>query len=236
MNTLKRFLGQEGAVTGATTGQLTVSILKRDGGQVAFDEGLEVTQLVMQELSSIAASGFGIPRDNRGVHSHVQDVDALLLLHDNTKILGFASALFPREGFLYLHGIVLSPEVKGKGGAGLLVRSLLSVCDCRDMAFSTQNPVMFCLLRSICHAVYPSPEVNEVPEHFWPRLIKLLDGRSGILDPKTGVRLNAYSQCLYPQIPESNDSSVNEWFSEKLMIEDGKTNNGFLFIGEDLTR
>lgn len=234
MSTLMRFLEQEGAVTSIETDQLTVSALRRKEGLLTFDENDSVASEIIQDLCGVAGNGFGAPPEEHqgeGARSHIQGVDALLLLHNKTQALGFASAFFPREGFLYLHGIVLSPAAKGKGGSRLLVRSLLEMYEGPDIALSTQNPVVFCLLRSMYRAVYPSPEA-EMPQRLWDRAQGIVRERSGTFDVKTGVRLKAYTQCLYPQIPESGDQSVNDWFARQLQIEDGKTRNGFLFLGE----
>ncbi len=189
------------------------------------------------EFHRVAAKGFGVPFEEKsedGVRNHVVEADGLFVLHNQSSVLGFASTRHLWEvGSLYLHGIVLDSSVQGRGFSRALMEYAVSSrpASLRVLGFTTQNPVMFCLGRSIVRdrKIYPSPQNPTLSPQLRP-FGKLLVPEDDI-HPETFVIRERYSVCLYPKIPESRDWEVNRWFASSLEIRDGQTRHGFLFIG-----
>ena len=168
-----------------------------------------------------------------GIRSHVLSVDSLAVLHQEDILLGFASSkFFKEEGVFYLHGIVVSPLFKGQGGGALLLQTVLEQTNFPMIALTTQNPVMFCLLRRFCRRIYPSPAQPLVPQGLLSVGSRLVVGRSGHLNEATFVIDGLYKRCLYSTLPRSRDDAVNKWFDEALAVKEGVSRNGFLFVGE----
>ncbi len=208
-------------------------VTSRDS-RIYFDEKNSAAQEVFAELTVLTAHSFGMELDETssdGTLHHLQDHDVLVMLHDEKGIAGFASGFFSKDGLFYLHGIAIAPRAKGRGAARRMVRIMLNVSGTAGITFTTQNPVMFCLLRSICTATYPASE-HGIPAHLHKQVISLMQGRNGTLDPFTGIVHNLYGRCLYPQLPESRDPAVNEWFAKALNVSAGQTRNAFVFVGQ----
>ena len=215
---------------------MNVSIVKDPRNTMrSSDDGRDIEALIAT-LQVVTANSFGIPLAERsadGVRRHVVDVHGLAFLHDEDSVLGFASALlFPEDDIFYLHGVAIDASSKRKGGARTLVRSLVDTMPCGRMAFTTQNPAMYCFLKSLYWSVYPSVDAREVPESVRDVGVRLTKERTGALDPRTFVVENLYGKCLYENVPESTEPQVNRWFRESLAIENGVTRNAFLFVAE----
>lgn len=195
----------------------------------------EATRII-QNLESLTHLSFGSELDEKssdGLRDHVKNVDRVALLAQENNLLGFASVkLFPEFELMYLHGVAISNSFKGRGGALALIQYLLKVTELPFIAFTTQNPVMFCLLQNMSQEVYPSLEKRQVPENLQGVGKILVNGRGGKFDPKTFVIENLYHSCLYDRIPLSRDQTVNAWFEDALDIKGGKTRSGLLLWGK----
>lgn len=236
MKNLSKFIS-----TGITTegeGGVCISVLE-DPKEVLIAPGNSsfLNNLIL-DIQIMTAQSFGIELENQtddGVRNHVVNVDALAFIHDNKKVLGFASAKIPKnENVFYLYGVAIAQEFKGKGGARSLVKALLNLGKFSKIVFTSQNPIMFCLLRSLCVDVYPSPDNNGVPDRFSVLGKTLLDNRPGKFNAKTLVINQLYGKCLYKTIPRCRQNNVNIWFDSSLNVQDGITRDAFLFIGEGI--
>jgi len=233
MTYLADFLKLQDAERYGQCGELQVSILGTPTSPVYLDEREGCVRQLITHLTHLTADSFGTPLNENsgdGTKQHLSGASALAILHNSNEALGFASGLFPREGHMYLHGIALSPKAKGQRAAALLVSALRDRSALSTVAFTTQNPVMYCLAKSFSSALWPNP-VENIPEHFRHQAVCLMSERKGVFDPTTGVSKGLYTQCLYEKIPSCTDTSVSSWFERQLSIKDGRSNDGFLFVG-----
>lgn len=230
---LRKLLSGEGFEEVSRKNGISVAVIHEGIGEVEFDEDRPFVSRMIGELSAMTAASFGMPLDetsNDGTRAHIQGVTGLAVLHDSARLLGFASGKFPKEGMFYLHGVAISPLVKRRGGARALTEALWKRSGLDEVSFTTQNPVMFCLLRSMCKEVYPNPN-ERLPFVLEERAKALVQGRAERFDAEYGVLENLYGRCLYERLPESNDASVNQWFAKSLQVKGQQTRHGFLFIG-----
>jgi hypothetical protein len=210
-----------------------VLVTGAEGKKVVFDEENPDAKRLLAELAETIARSFCKELDESmkaGATRHLQNHDSLVILYDKHGPAGFASG-FSKEELLDLHGIAIAPRAKGSGAARIMLNLLRSASGAKGITFTTQNPVMFRLLRSICTTTYPNPQGN-VPEVLQSHITMLTQGRPGLLSPATGVIRDLYSHCLYPVLPESRDLVVNEWFSRMLETYEGRTRNAFIFLGQ----
>ena len=235
MRNLQAFLIRQGAVV-SQWHSTSISVLTEPRTILSANENKEFVNKIIDDLQAITAGSFGTKLEEQssdGVRDHVINVDGLSFLHDGDELLGFASSkLFPEQGIFYLHGIAIARHFKGKGSGVALTKSLMDVVRLPLIAFTTQNPIMFRLLRSLSVATFPSPALKEIPEHLQSVGKGLVNGRSGHFDPTTFVVRELYGRCLYGTIPNCGDPLVDHWFAETLAIKNGLTRNAFLFIGD----
>ena len=169
-----------------------------------------------------------------GVRDNVTNVDVLAVMYDAEKVFGFASArIIPEHDLFFLHGAAVLRATQGKGVGLSVVKILLEKSKMQRIAFTTQNPAMFCLCRKVFGLVYPRPEIIAIPERLEIIGAELMSGRKGEFSPKTFVAKELYSSCLYDRIPDCKDMAVNEWFKSRLNIENGLSRSAFLLIGEN---
>jgi hypothetical protein len=185
----------------------------------------------------IVARGFGgdmLTRTPEKIRVRLLSADALAILDDGDRVVGFATS----DDYLdyktfYLDGVVILPEVKRCGIP--LIQALMDGSNLQQIACTTQNPIVFCLLRSICATVSPSPEKPNAPAHLRQiasQIMRDQKGDAGALDPTTFVIRDLYETCRYRAIPASRDERVNRWFADALNIHGGRTRDGFFFVGE----
>ena len=188
----------------------------------------------LNQIYEVVRSGFSQPRSEKlyaDVQDHVND-HLLAVSSIDGRIVGFASvAILERLDTFYLHGIAIHAEFQSKKVGRRTMEALLNRVDVPRVAFTTQNPKMFCFLREQVARCFPSPEEQRVPdtEHTYGQA--LMADRKGVFDPETFVSKNLYSACLYPRIAPSGDECVNRWFQESLEMRDGQTAHGFLLCG-----
>ncbi|MDP4000650.1 MAG: GNAT family N-acetyltransferase [bacterium] len=236
MKDLTTFLAEQLFIT-TDQGEFSISTL--DNPKVTFAEpgNQEFTDDLIDMMQVIVAESFGVEPKNKsrdGIRNHVITVDSLAILHQQNKIVGFASSkLFPLDDTFYLHGVAVAPHLKGKGAGAMLVRTLADRAGLKRIAFTTQNPLMFCLLRSLLAKIFPSPGEKMVPSQLREVGTRLVFGRSGNFDPVTFIIRYLYGNCLYDSLPISRDVNVNRWFTDALNVVNGITRDGFLFIGEN---
>ena len=204
---LTKFLLKEGA-TSFSWRSIFISVIKNSKSILTKKENQEFTNNLVDEIQVITAESFGTKMDTQsddGVRNHVINAQTIALLHDSTQIFGFASFNdIPENKLLYLHGIAIANNLKGIGAGPAVVKTLASITKLPRIAFTTQNPAMFCLLRKICSEIYPSPEHELVPQSLQALGQKLINGRSGELDHQTFIINDLYEKCLYDPIPGCN--------------------------------
>lgn len=187
-------------------------------------------------LCAMVNQSFGTDLENDGddgIRNHVVNVDLIAFVHDDEQVMGFASAkLLPKnDTTMHLHGVAIGDEFKGLGLAKRLVRMLLTIGEFQYLTCTSQNPVMFNLLSSVCEKVYPSIAGEGIPNEIVLLGKSSIVGRSGTLDPETFIIKDLYEKCLYQSLPRSKVAGVNDWFDSSLGVKDGTTRDGFLFVG-----
>lgn len=236
MRTLKDFFSSQFAWTVGWEGA-TITVLEGPGQALNDPANAEIVNRLLGDLQRITTESFGMELNTKtddSVRNHVDNVDSIAFLHEDDRILGFASSKsLPKEGVFYLHGVAVAQDSKRRGVGKKLICTLSNMANMRRIAFTTQNPIMFCLLRGLCTKVFPQPGNREVPCDFRELGTRLVAGRSGRIDPKSFVITGLYERCLYDFIPDSHDEPVNRWFATALDIKSGSTHDGFLFIGEN---
>lgn len=235
MKTLQTFLSAYGVLT-TNLGDFSISVLNNPRPPLIARENEKFVDRLVSKLHALSAESFGVELEKKsidGIRRHIIDVAGLAFLHKHNEVLGFASSkLFPDDECFYLHGIGVTHSFKGEGASTNLVKALWNLTTLPKIAFTTQNLIMFCLLKKLCASVYPSPEAQIVPKFLHNLGMRLVSGRRGELDRATFVIRQLYRKCLYNKIPECRDPSVNQWFAEALKITAGITHDAFLFVGE----
>lgn len=188
-------------------------------------------------LCLMVNQSFGTDLENDGddgIRNHVVNVDSIAFVHSNEQVMGFASAKLLGKGntVLHLHGVAVGDEFKRNGFAKRLVKGLLMVGGFSHLTCTSQNPIMFNLLSSVCEKVYPSIVDERIPDEIVMLGKSSIVGRAGTLDSKTFIIKDLYEKCLYQSLPRSKVNAVNDWFAYSLGVKDGITRDAFLFIGK----
>jgi hypothetical protein len=216
------------------TDKIEVRIISAFKPIVPLLDAIVLEQLV-GSIFPAAARAFSVPLSEgfyRDVLEHVVSADMLAVALVEKEVVGFASVKDLAElDTFFLHGIAIDPIHHKLGAASQMLDVLLSESSRSRIAFTTQNPKMFCLLRSKAETCFPSPESQTVDKREWGYTTKLMLGRRGEFNPETSVATSLYSECLYPSILPSVDNGVNEWFNHSLEIKEGRTRNGILLCG-----
>lgn len=191
---------------------------------------------LVREIFPMAARAFSISQSNEfyeDVREHITVADMLAVCFSNHQVIGFASVRDMVElDTFFLYGVAVEPTTQCLGVASILISSLLEKSPRRRIAFTTQNPKMFCLLKKYARKCFPSPDEQNVHHGEMVYGAKLMSKRHGEFDPSTFVSKNLYQNCLYPEIQPAADAKVNQWFWRSLEIQDGRTRHGFLLCGE----
>jgi hypothetical protein len=191
---------------------------------------------LLAEMSTLAEQAFGQKlneENSEDAYSQIVVADTLTIFGEQQEIIGWAATRFlVDEQLLFLHGIVVRPRTQYRGiGQLLLQRHLAHWKTAKTIALTTQNPRMYGLLKKSCRQVFPSPAAPTLPEHLHSTVQKALTQIHVEDCSPTAVLTGFYSKCLYPEIPESADQTINEWFKRGLAIEDRQSKNGILLIG-----
>lgn len=197
-----------------------------------------VVDVYVNQMINIAHNSFGLRLDEDsqdGAKDHILETDKLVICYNADEIKGFASAKIVKIDFqevFFIHGIAISPEYQGNGCSRSIMSALLSLAGDRKVAFTTQSPIAYCSIAKNLKWVYPNETEQFVPAVYRKTGMLLAKWRSsGIFNSGSSVIQNLYDDCLYRRIPISTRPEVNEWFTQKLNIEDGYTRNGILFVG-----
>lgn len=189
----------------------------------------------VRQIYTVVQSGFSRQESKElydDVVNHIND-DTLAIAVIADQIVGFAGVkVIPNLDTFFLHGIAVHGEFHGRHVGKRIMNALLTEIDLPRIAFTTQNPKMFCFLRNWTKRQYPSPKEPTVPstEHAYSQI--LMSERVCDFNTSTSVAKNLYRDCLYPQIEDSRDEPVNRWFRKSLEMQEGKTKHGFLLYGD----
>jgi hypothetical protein len=181
---------------------------------------------------NIANEAFGSKgeRDLANMRGRLLNVDELVFLDDQGELVGFSTGhSYPDQGLFYLDGVVMLPKAGGGGKGTALIETISNGFG--RLACTTQNPVIFRLMRKMMVSVSPSPEKPETSDALRDVAVRLV-GKRGHLDPKTFVIRDLYPSCRYTEIPSSGDPQIDRWFRDALDVVSGQTRNGFFLIGQ----
>ncbi len=214
---------------------LEVSILDNPGSILGVQT--EVVKSIVTEITAFTAKSFGQTLDENsgdGVYSHLITASKLILVHSDEEILGFGAEKHVEvEDVVYLHGAVVSNKVKGLSIGKMLMEIRVADSKKSRFAFTTQNPLMYCIGMSVANGkITPSHANRGIPATLADDGQKILQDRPGVFNPETFVVQSLYSTCLYSLIPQCHNQVINHWFNQSLEIKEGQTRNAFLFIGK----
>lgn len=217
----------------------SVSVLTNPRDVFKNPQNLEYIDGLVGDLCEVINESFGVELEDKsddGVLNHVANVDSIAFVHDDKRVFGFASTkLIPgNHEVFFLHGVAIAVDAKGYGCAKMLIKELLKLGDYAKIVFTSQNPIMFSLLSSMCKKVYPSVDDKSVPEHISALGQIVISGRPGEFNTATLIAHDIYGRCLYPSLPKSRSAEVNQWFNDVLATRDGITRDAFLFVGEGI--
>src|SRR5271155_4171119 len=211
-------------------GSLSIFVLN-EPAKVLSNYADLVEELAIKTLKS-ANEAFGVPgeRTPESMRERLWRANVLALLDDQGDIVGFSSGKNYRdEGIFYLDGVAILPKAAGGGKGTKLVEIIAH--GFRRITCTTQNPVIFRLLRNISNRVFPSPDLRLIPVEIRSIANRMRDDR-GQIDLDTLVIRDLYPSCRYPTIPMSRDREIDKWFSNALNIVGGQTRNGFFLFAE----
>ncbi len=196
---------------------------------------VQVDKLV-DVLYPIAVSAFQVSPSSKfydDVRNHITEAGSLLVCCSGSSVAGFVSVMDIVEcDTLFFHGIAIDSRFHHSGIASMAFDVLFDHSKRKRVAFTTQNPRMYCLLRKKVKKCFPSPEFPNVAETEWKYGQGLINGRSGSFIPEFFILQDLYTSCLYSEIPLTKDEKVNSWFQQSLTVESGQTRSGLLLCGE----
>jgi hypothetical protein len=199
----------------------------------------DTLQTLFEEFARIRSASFGVECDTmqvRIIRANFLKVDTLAIWHDGHQPLGFASMLhYPKLDVTYVQSVFIGSKSKRLGGSTALANAIVSSAQhTKYLAFTTQNPVVYCVAHKVCErksmSIFPNLKRTIVPQHLHAIGAQIVARFGGVLDPDTFIVHERYKGCLYPTLPQSTDSQVNEWFERSLNPVDGRTRDSFLFL------
>jgi GNAT superfamily N-acetyltransferase len=156
----------------------------------------------------LASLGFRVTESEalrEDVSLHLKDGEVYTIT-EREKPVGFGIIDRYPGGILYLHGIMLMPEVQGRGLARWLIRQICMPDD-RYLALRTQSPVMWAAGHRICDGKWlPHPHQGDA------ELSEI--GRQVAEKIKTQypVHVGFYGSALYGEKPIHQDTQIQEWW------------------------
>ncbi len=112
------------------------------------------------------------------------------------------------EDILYLSGIILAPEVQGKGFAGQIIVELAHDLDAKYLALRTQNIRMWRVGAKICSEWYPNYS-QDISSEMRYRGDKLANAIGCDCFP---LVVGCYGRPLYGQKPTHRDQHLQGWW------------------------
>ncbi len=215
---------------------MDVYIINNPKAYFHFEENQEKGDMLIKQIDSVVLSGFGHELGDGvdGTRNHVVETSLIALAVLNNKIIGFASCkIFPFFDYqtFFLHGVAVDDNCKGRGIGFKLVSLLYGISRMEYIALTTQNPIMYSLIRKMSKNIYPSLDSVSC-EDYLPlirRMIRILD-RPGFFYEKDLTYYDLYSQCLYERIPVSRCKDVDNYFKNKLRMDSNRQTLDGLFI------
>lgn len=166
------------------------------------------------------------------VYDHVKTSHSLLICYLESNVVGFASFKdFMELDTLFVNGIAIHSAHQGCGIARKSVDMLIKHVPRKRLAFTTQNPCMYQLVRSKSKIIFPHYSGINIPDIEHEYCSQLMSGRQGEYDPRTSIAKGLYGSCMYPHLPRCHDQTINNWFDHALSVKDGQTCDGMLVIG-----
>lgn len=181
-----------------------------------------------------ASEGFGHSVSSASLRRRTAGKQEYLLVPiTGGDVAGFCSASkMPLEGYIYCDGIVLDPQFQRKGIGTTVLRHLVDISKCTDLAYTTQSPVMYLLLQRVAGIVYPQTSDIDIPVELQLAMLDFMENENTSFCASTFVARNLYSYCLYPEYPWSGNTDIDRLLRTMLQFdEDGGTRDGFLLAG-----
>ncbi|GEM_PF-6061172 len=195
---------------------------------------------VAELIHLVIAQAFGKDPEGKNtgeIRAHIKKIARVAVLYrgdEKNEVIGFSSAgIFDQHHLMYLNRIAVDNRVRENGMGRVLLETLEDHIALPHCALTTQNPVVFNLMRKKYARIFPSPNESMTPSRLHDLGSDLVKNRYKLFDQHTFVITDLYDECMYPCIPDSHDSEVDHWFKKTLHVIDGRTRNGFLFIAED---
>lgn len=203
-------------------------------GYLSHSESEDLSQIVKEVFPS-TANAFRQHESEafyEDVFEHVKASDSLLICYLGSVAVGFASFKdFTGLDTLFVNGIAIHSEHQGRGIAHRSVDTLIKYIPRKRLAFTTQNPCMYQLVRSKSRIIFPHHSGSVVPDEEHEYCSRLLAGRQGKHELRTSITQGLYGSCMYPSLPKCHDQEINQWFDRALSVKDGQTRDGMLIVG-----
>ncbi len=162
----------------------------------------------MDVATHIAAAGFvqGLTAELRhDVESHLLGGQLVYGVYQGEIVKGFA--IFNTfDDLLYLSGIILMPEVQGKGVAAQVVRFAQASTNAKYLALRTQSLRMWVAGRTLCREWLPSSEPSDSILHHLGR------DMAGRLNMGYPIARRCYGGPLYGEKPVHRDTQLQAWW------------------------
>lgn len=187
------------------------------------------TPQIISEITQATTNGFGIPREEEDMKSHIFDAQNIGIVHKDGSLAGFATTQnFPEMDVCYLHGIAIS--MTGCGIGLILLQRMFLESGMAKFGFTTQNPAMYAIAKRCTIQIYPNPE--NLPDFEMVEIgRKLVENRSGYFLETMSI-MDLYTECLYPMLPIPKDDYLWRWWKKMLRIDhERKSRDGIIFVG-----
>lgn len=120
------------------------------------------------------ANAAKFPTDYKDMYEHLfenEDAELFMLIDKNEEIYGFATCdNTTSDNNTYLHGIIIHPEVQGKGFGVKLLQEIIKKDGNEFLMARTHNPRVYEMMsRVACNStsIFPKIDKNEIPQKIW---------------------------------------------------------------------
>ena len=162
-----------------------------------------------EKAVELVAGGFcqsTTPELVEDTRAHLAEADFCLVMSHGG--LDVAFALFRVIGdMLYLVGIMVAPDFRGKLISQHLVIHALSLTGCKYLGLRTQNPVMWSSARHVCTSWFPDPD-TEIPIE----LLEIAQKYAVEVSASYPVAKGFYGQPLYGTKPNQRNPKIQSWW------------------------
>jgi len=148
------------------------------------------------------------------VQCHLMMGERVYGVYEEGRLMGFAIFDIFAE-VLYLSGIILMPEMQGKGVAGQVVRFVQEASGTRYLALRTQSLRMWVAGKNMCREWYPCVQPNDGMLHILGLEIARYLNMTKTIEP------GCYGGPLYGNKPVYRDPQLQAWWDSICNFERG---------------